>query len=632
MKKSRLGAIAVRSLSAALLLMPLLVLQEATARADEPFTFGPGLRPFIHTDGAGRTLMDVCPDRGPGMKRCFSQKILPSGPPTDVPFLGGSACSSMGGGGSVAVPKGAMTPSNLNTRYNIPSSAAANGAIVALVDLPSTNAMTDVNTYRAEFGIPILPACPVNGSGVPTPGGVACFARVGIDGTVNSVTTTDCPGWAGETALDIEMVSATCPDCSIVVAEAQDAFGTDLDQMDVIAATVLGALAASNSWGAPESGFDDTSFYMNAGMTAVASSGDWGFDSESIGGSAPAFPGSSPYVLSVGGTKLFASASSSSESVWNDGLANGLTTSGCSTEFAMPAYQESSGFNFSTCSNRVVADVSAAADFSNGMLLGGIAVYDTDDGGWVSFIGTSASSPIIAGIIVRLGLAGKDNHTILYENGGAFNDITTGNDDPMGLCGGTVLCTAVRGWDGPTGLGTPNGALLLAVAGGAMYPEPDAGPPDSGGPVCTNDTQCSDPTPICNPSGMCIGCTTDADCKGNAAGNACTAGSCVPCTKDADCKEPTPVCNLLTNECTAGGDGGSDASTGPEGGADSGSGSHMDSGTDSGAKMMAGSPAASSGCSCMTGPARDNELAAPMLLSLGLFAYGRRRRRLSRKA
>src|SRR5580698_3942449 len=185
MKKSRLGAIAVRSLSAALLLMPLLVLQEATARADEPFTFGPGLRPFIHTDGAGRTLMDVCPDRGPGMKRCFSQKILPSGPPTDVPFLGGSACSSMGGGGSVAVPKGAMTPSNLNTRYNIPSSAAANGAIVALVDLPSTNAMTDVNTYRAEFGIPILPACPVNGSGVPTPGGVACFARVGIDGTVN---------------------------------------------------------------------------------------------------------------------------------------------------------------------------------------------------------------------------------------------------------------------------------------------------------------------------------------------------------------------------------------------------------------------------------------------------------------
>jgi hypothetical protein len=627
MKKSRLGGLALRGSLVILALAPLVLLAEGTARADGP-SFGPGLQPFIHTDRNGRTLMDVCPDRGPGQRRCYSQRILPHGTPQIVPYLGGGACSSEPSEGTFDPPPGSMAPSDLLARYNIPSTAHANGAIVAVTDLPSTNAFTDVNTYRTTYGIATLPECPTNSMGVPTPGGTACFARVGVDGTINSVSTTDCPGWSGETALDIEMISAVCPDCSIIVAEAPDAFGTDLDQMDVVAATVDFAVAASNSWGSPESGSDDQSFYMNSGMLAIAGSGDSGYLLQLETANTPGFPASSPYVLAVGGTTLF---SSTSEIVWNDPGDEFATTSGCSTEFPMPTYQTASGFNYGSCTNRAVADVAAAADFSNGSKGGGIAVFETDAGGWNAFVGTSASGPIVAGILVRLGLAGKDNHPLFYQNGGAFYDITIGNDDPLGGCSGaaTVLCTAGPGWDGPTGLGTPNGVSLVAVAGGASFPEPDAGPPDSGAPTCMNNTQCTDPTPICSPSFMCVPCTKDSDCTGNPAGKACASGSCVPCAKNSDCTAPTSECNPLTNECIVPVDGGSDAAAPDASVVDSGSGSHMDSGADTG--KLASTVPASSGCSCKTGPSQTGDLAGPMLLGLGLVGVFARRDRARRR-
>ena len=129
-----------------------------------------------------------------------------------------------------------LTPNDVVAAYKLPSSATAGGKIVALIELPSVNALADLNTYRRQFGIPELAACPVDGSGVPKPAGAACFARVGEDGTTGSVSTNDCPGWSGETGLDMDMVSAACPDCSIVLVEAANS--NDLDQMNHIAATV----------------------------------------------------------------------------------------------------------------------------------------------------------------------------------------------------------------------------------------------------------------------------------------------------------------------------------------------------------------------------------------------------------
>ena len=451
--------------------------------ADSP---SPHLRPARHLDRFGRVLEDVCPERTPRQRRCFAHRILggnaslvqPAAPPGFG--FGDPNCISMGGGGGGGPPPGSMAPKDVLAAYQIPASAAANGKIVALVELPSVHGMADVNAYRKQFGIPELPACPVNGSGVPTPGTTACFARVGEDGTVHSVSSTDCAGWSGETGLDMDMVSAACPDCSIVLAEASGADG--LDKMNAVAAKVLGAAAASNSWGGPESGMDDGSPYDNPAILTLAASGDSGFDDEgdSFGGGGGAnFPASSPYVVAVGGTTLKVSGGQYSEVAWNDGSgqigffggAGAAGGSGCSREFPRPAWQMASGFDFGSCTMRASVDLSAAAQFAPSARGGGIAAYDADGGGWNAVEGTSAATPLTAAIMVRLGLAGKDDHELFYNNASDFNDVTSGSNDNNGLCQG-VMCTSGKGWDGPTGLGTPNATQLAQLVVGSL---PDAG-------------------------------------------------------------------------------------------------------------------------------------------------------------
>src|SRR5580704_4951459 len=186
---------AMRGSWAVFLVLPLLLLSEGAARADGTPGSRPFLRPYMHIDKYGRRLVDVCPERTPGERRCHLQRVLEPTDPEPVPFSGGLTCGAGGLIGGTTPKTGSMTPMDIatNNLYNIPSTAKANGAIVAVVDLPSTNAMLDANTYRAFFGIPVLPACPVNSKGVPTPaaaeggaGLVPCFARVGADGTVNT--------------------------------------------------------------------------------------------------------------------------------------------------------------------------------------------------------------------------------------------------------------------------------------------------------------------------------------------------------------------------------------------------------------------------------------------------------------
>ena len=115
-----------------------------------------------------------------------------------------------------------------------------------------------------------------------------------------------------------------------------------------------------------------------------------------------------------------------------------------------PAYQHDAH-----CTMRTIADVSAVADPSTGL-----AIYDTTRNplglppGWLEVGGTSASSPLIAAVI---GLAG-DGRTFrpsqLYGHAAYLNDVTFGSN---GYCGGDYLCTAKKGYDAPTGMGTPHG-------------------------------------------------------------------------------------------------------------------------------------------------------------------------------
>src|SRR5262249_34532332 len=135
------------------------------------------------------------------------------------------------------------------------------------------------------------------------------------------------------------------------------------------------------------------------------------------------------------------------------------TTSGCSKEFAKPAFQ--SAINMGSCNARANADVSAVAT--------NVSVYL---GGWHRFAGTSCSSPLVAALFTRIAVADRDN-AFFYANGSAFYDVTSGDNDPSGVCN-DVMCKAGPGWDAPTGWGTPNATALAAVV------EVDAGVGDAG--------------------------------------------------------------------------------------------------------------------------------------------------------
>jgi hypothetical protein len=503
------------------------------------------LRPRFHIDRYGRLIEDVCAETFAGQKRCYAHRILhgdkaslvqaarkprPAGPGSGTANDPNCQPEGFGGGGN-SPPQGSMTPTDVIAAYDIPSSSSAKGKIVALIELPSVNAFADVNSYRQAFNIPQLPACPTDSNGVPTPNGTACFARVGEDGTVNSVGNVDCPGWAGETGLDMDMVSAACPDCSIVLVEAN--VTNDLSQMNKVAATTLKPAAVSNSWGGPEQGpgQDDQTPFDNSTTLELVASGDEGYMDEDdnngqIAGSD--FPSSSPYVIAVGGTTLTGGMGTAySVVVWNDDAAirpgAGAGGSGCSVEFGMPSYQSKSGFNFGSCpSNRASVDMAAAAEFNppgqgpDGSE-GGIAEFDSDDQGWNAEVGTSAACPMVAAIMTRIGLAGKDNHDLFYKNISSFHDITMGTNDNDNLCS-DVMCTAGTGWDGPSGLGTPDGTKLAKLAPKpASPPTPDAG---AGGDADADDAA----TPEGNEDGGAAGPSSGSG-SGGGTGNFGGGGS-----------------------------------------------------------------------------------------------------------
>jgi MYXO-CTERM domain-containing protein len=413
---------------------------------------------------------------------------------------------------------------------------------VAVLDTADDHALADIAMYRGTQGLPAMERC----NGLPAGTGTPCFAQVAQDGSA-STNTDPVPEGDGETSLDVDMVSLGCPDCSVLLVE----IGATLCETDLLegvaTAAKLGASAISISLAGPEatdpnaisvdaggaangtSGcpveakwpYDAPGPYSTPGHLVFAAAGDYAYDDAkyrfsttvSVGGAAPSYPASSPYVVAVGGTALYWSAASSGEGVW-DG-----TTSGCSTEFAMPPWQ-APAFSGSACNGRATADVSAMAEFfSDGIELGIDAVVN---GQTLITDGTSASSPLAAAIFTRLGLTTEISNDLswIYENRSAFNDIgspaypiPSGASDtnaPSGSsCG--ILCTAGPGWDGPSGVGSPNGTKLAAL------PASDAGPrpyPDAG---------------VCGPYGACgagpeepgaRGCACEVGARGRSPGMA----------------------------------------------------------------------------------------------------------------
>jgi subtilase family serine protease len=327
-----------------------------------------------------------------------------------------------------ATPSG-YGPADLQSAYNLPSSTAGTGETVAIVDAYNDpTAAADLAVYRSQYG---LPACTV---------ATGCLKIVSQSGSTTNLPRSNA-GWATEESLDLDMVSAIAPNAHIILVEASSASNANLGTA-VNEAVKLGANAISNSYGGSESSSDtsyDTAYYDHPGIAITASSGDSGYGAQ--------YPAASPYVTAVGGTSL---SRASNTRGWTETAWSGAGA-GCSAYDAQPSYQATVGTG---CAERAIADVSAIADPNTG-----VAVYDSTayQGyvGWQVYGGTSVASPIIASVYALAGnTASVNNAALAYANTGSLNDVTSGSD---GTCSVSQLCNARTGWDGPTGLGTPNG-------------------------------------------------------------------------------------------------------------------------------------------------------------------------------
>jgi len=349
----------------------------------------------------------VCGPSSKGDARCFAHVVTDSrGNP--------AATSSPAGYG----------PSDLRSAYGLSSVSLSGGSgqTIAIVDAyDDPYAASNLSTYRSQYG---LPACTTSGTN-------PCFRKVNENG--GTTTPRGSTGWAQEISLDLDMASAICPNCRILLVEASSATYFDLGTA-VNTAARLGANAISNSYGGGEFSSEtsyESAYYNHPGIAVTVSSGDSGYGAE--------FPAASRYVTAVGGTTLSRSGSGFSETAWSG------AGSGCSSYVAKPTWQTDTG-----CPNRTIADVSADADPNTG-----VAVYDTyRSGGWLVFGGTSVASPIVASVYTLAGNASSLSYgSDPYGNAASLNDVTSGSN---GNCG-SYLCTAGIGYDGPTGLGTPNG-------------------------------------------------------------------------------------------------------------------------------------------------------------------------------
>jgi IPT/TIG domain/FG-GAP repeat len=346
--------------------------------------------------------------------------------------------------------RGGYDPQDLQSAYRIPTSGGEDQTI-ALVDAFGYEAAeADLNKYRLRYG---LGECTrANG----------CFRKVNQAGEEANYPPRQ-RGWEAESALDIEMASAACPHCHILLVEAS----TSLFEA-VETAARLGATEVSNSYGFPEwecateefrEGLKPeyclrySHYYDHPGVLVTASTGDSGYDDWATGESfqAPEFPATSPHVTAVGGTALrrAANARGWSEEAWQ------LGGSGCSLSEPKPSWQLDRG-----CAHRMTSDVAAVAACETP-----VSVYVGSFGGWRDVCGTSVSAPLVAGIEAHAGEYARSlpGGAAFYLDPGALFDVAGGrNGECTPPAGDEYFCYAEVSFDGPTGNGTPDGPLGLS--------------------------------------------------------------------------------------------------------------------------------------------------------------------------
>jgi kumamolisin len=331
------------------------------------------------------------------------------------------------------------TGCNPNTFKTNPSGGSKAIAIVDAYNYPT--AMTDLNKFSAQFGLPAVTA--------------STFKVIFAGGTGNCSGSNpgNDPGWEGEQALDIDWAHAMAPKAKIFLVEAASASTTDLMVAEDCASAQVAAAGGgeiSNSWGGTEFSAETTleSHFKKAGVVYFASSGD------SAGTS---WPNVSPNVVSVGGTttsRINGGASFGNffgEAAWEDG------GGGLSKYEPRPNYQSV----LSSATHRLVPDVSSDANPNTG-----VWVYDnnaTTGCCWYVFGGTSVSSPTWAGVVNGAGhfaaSSSAELTTIYGVYAGASTYAADYNDVTYGLCGFYDGFIATTKWDPCTGVGSPKGYL-----------------------------------------------------------------------------------------------------------------------------------------------------------------------------
>ena len=435
----------------------------------------------------------VCPAPPSGYAKCGAVQLLNPAQNWHPGARSGAASISSGGASAtVAPPTSGFYPADLQSAYGLASAestAAATGPgasapTIAVVDAyDDPNAAADLSTYRSSLsgvthsatGLTDGTIPPLCSSTVTT--GCVTFSKVNQSGGT-SYPRGD-TGWAEEISLDLDMASAICPDCNIELVEAtSNSFGNLQTAVAYAKSLTPAPAAVTNSYGGGEFSSETSynSTYSNGASTAItASTGDSGYGVE--------FPAAAPNVTAVGGTSLNYSGSGTgiswSQTVWSGAGA------GCSAYESEQSWQQKK-IQPSQCSNRTVGDIAAIADPNTG-----VAVYDTyQEPGWMVFGGTSASAQIIGAMY---GLAAFGTATVQPSSGALYSTasgnlvpVTSGSD---GNCG-TYLCNAadsVSGYNGPTGLGTPNGVGAFtgapAAAGFTVSASPSSTSVVAGNPV-----------------------------------------------------------------------------------------------------------------------------------------------------
>jgi hypothetical protein len=411
----------------------------------------PGARPAPVNQSIARPALPAgqqyaCPPAQPSQMTCMS--IVPTS------HLWRPASATL----IAPATNGPYFPNDLRNAYKLAGASAnrGKGKTIAIVDaFNNPNAGKDLGKYRHIFHLP--PCTKANG----------CLRIVNQKGNAGPLPPARF-GWGVEISLDLDMVSAICPKCHILLVEANNALLANLGTA-VNTAVRKGAKFVSNSWGGPEfRGRNHFSHFFNhPGRVINFASGDLGFG--------PTFPADLQYVTSVGGTRLVHSSSGRgwSERVWGTSTPHRAgTASGCSNGEAKPSWQLVDFKSHGGCLTRTENDVAAVADPATG-----VAVYDsfgTHGHPGIVVGGTSAATPIITAIYALAGSPKTRTYPAQYSylRPGHFFDVTTGAN---GTCSRPYLCHGETRYDGPTGLGTPNGIVGLGVGAARMVTVVDPG-------------------------------------------------------------------------------------------------------------------------------------------------------------